>query len=311
MVDYVAFGIIIDDIVFPDGTTRMGILGGGGSQAAFGMRLWSDSVGLVAGVGNDLPADALTWLESCGINLEGIRTSEIPTPRAWQAMEEDGQRTQVWRIDPELVGMQLERTMVGLPPSYRNARGFHLGIHPLEPDLDFISALSRLGGVVSIEPFKPSDRLLSLAEANLLLSKADIFSPNLLEAQSMFGQASPASLLVMMCDLGSSVIALRLGSEGSFLMEEPEEGLVSIPALPVRLVDPVGAGNAYCGGFLVGWTETRDLVTAGLYGTVSASFLVEQVGLPQMTPGLRQEAARRLEVLRQGVKSFFSGGMIP
>jgi cytidine kinase len=35
----ITFSIIIDDIVFPDGSTRMGVLGGGGPQTAFGMRL--------------------------------------------------------------------------------------------------------------------------------------------------------------------------------------------------------------------------------------------------------------------------------
>ena len=61
----VAFGIILDDIVFPDGHTAMGTLGGGGPQTAFGMRLpalagWIEQcqVGLVAGVGHDLSQSA-------------------------------------------------------------------------------------------------------------------------------------------------------------------------------------------------------------------------------------------------------------
>ena len=45
MVDFFGFNIILDDIVFPDGQTRMGLLGGGGPQAAFGMRLWAESGG--------------------------------------------------------------------------------------------------------------------------------------------------------------------------------------------------------------------------------------------------------------------------
>ena len=39
MVDLVAFGVILDDLVFPDGRTSLGVLGGGGPQTAFGMRL--------------------------------------------------------------------------------------------------------------------------------------------------------------------------------------------------------------------------------------------------------------------------------
>jgi hypothetical protein len=33
---------------------------------------------------------------------------------------------------------------------------------------------------------------------------------------------------------------------------------------PGRLKDPTGCGNAFCGGFLVGWLEHRDLLTGAL-----------------------------------------------
>ncbi len=72
MVDYLAFNIILDDIVFPDGQTRMGVLGGGGPQTAFGMRLWSDSVGIVASVGPDLPATVLDWFNDTGIDTSAL-----------------------------------------------------------------------------------------------------------------------------------------------------------------------------------------------------------------------------------------------
>ena len=73
MIDLVAFGIILDDLVFPDGHTVTGTLGGGGPQTAFGMRLpatgWMGRVigrrRLVAGVGRDLPGSA-TSVAGCG-----------------------------------------------------------------------------------------------------------------------------------------------------------------------------------------------------------------------------------------------------
>jgi hypothetical protein len=40
--------IILDDIVLYDGQTRMGVLGGGSTHAAMGMRVWADQVGLEA-----------------------------------------------------------------------------------------------------------------------------------------------------------------------------------------------------------------------------------------------------------------------
>jgi hypothetical protein len=49
---FIAYSIIIDDLVFPDGRTQMGVLGGSGPQRAFGMKLWTDEVGLVGGDGD-------------------------------------------------------------------------------------------------------------------------------------------------------------------------------------------------------------------------------------------------------------------
>ncbi len=38
------------------------------------------------------------------------------------------------------------------------------------------------------------------------------------------------------------------------------------------IVDVTGAGNAYCGGFVVGLARSGDLLQAGCSGAVSASF---------------------------------------
>src|SRR5690242_16095544 len=106
--DFVTYSIIIDDLVFPDGRTAMGVLGGSGPQTAFGMKLWTDSVGLVGGVGHDFPAEAQAWLDAMGIDCAGIRhLPQYPSLRAWQIFEYDGRRTQVWRTQGQAIPDQL------------------------------------------------------------------------------------------------------------------------------------------------------------------------------------------------------------
>ncbi|RME76259.1 MAG: hypothetical protein D6784_06215 [Chloroflexi bacterium] len=299
-VDFIAFSLIIDDLVFPDGRTAMGLLGGGGPQAAFGMRLWADRVGLVAGVGPDLPPDALAWLAGMGIDTAGLRRHHVlPTPRAWQILEADGRRTQVWRTTGPALAAHLRRHQDDLPPDYRRARGVHLGVHPEEPDLDFIRGLRAQGMVVSVEPFRPALTRLSARRLSALVSAGQIFSPNLEEARSLVGPGDPPVLLNRLADAGASITALRLGPDGSLVHRAATGEMYPIPAYPVEAVDPTGAGNAYCGGFLAGWVQTGDLRLAGLYAAVSASFLVEQVGLPALRPDFQAEAHRRLARLRQ------------
>ena len=297
--DYVTFNVILDDIVYPDGQTRMGVLGGGGPQTAFGMRLWAPRVGLDAGVGRDLPPEVRAWLTACDVDASGLHVSELPTPRAWQTLEEDGRRVQVWRVPGQVLGVQLRRSVERLPHSYRCAKGFHLGVHPQESESALVADLQALGAVVSVEVFRPADHPMSDAQVRALVSGPDLFSPNLEEAVSMLGQRPPEALLQALMDAGARRVALRMGAEGSLLAQAGSPERVHIPAPAVKVVDPVGAGNAFCGGLLVGWCETGDWTLAGKYGAVAASFVVEQVGVPVVTPAVQAEAQRRLAGLRE------------
>jgi sugar/nucleoside kinase (ribokinase family) len=296
--DFVTFALIIDDLVFPDGRTEMGVLGGGGPQAAFGMRLWAERVGLVGGVGADLPAAALEWLAAGGIDIAGLRFSpEFPTPRAWQLLEADGRRTQVWRIPGPAIAAQLGWRWDRLPLEYRQAQGYHLGVHPEAPDLDFIRHLQNTGAVVSIEPFRAPTHNLIKAELRALVSAGHIFSPNQAEAVALVGPGEPLELVERLAAAGAEIVALRQGSQGATVYRADSGETWHIPALETTVVDPTGAGDAFCGGFLVGWVQTGELRLAGLYGSVAASFLVEQVGLPQPRPEIREEARRRLAMI--------------
>ncbi len=245
------------------------------------------------------------WLRLC-IDLAGVRETELPTPRAWQMLESDGRRTQVWRVEGRVISAQLGRTLDHIPESYRQAKGFHLGIHPDEPDLDFIDQLRSMAGtgipayrpVISLEPFKPADRPPTDAALRQLCTAADIFSPNIAEAQSLVGGGTPDELVRRLADAGTSIVALRMGPEGS-LVYSPNVPQIFVPAVPTDVIDPTGAGNAYCGGFLAGYVQTGDVLTAARYGAVAASFLVEQVGLPEINEQLRTQAELRLHLLQQ------------
>jgi len=299
-IDFVTFTIIIDDIVFPDGRTEMGLLGGSGPQTAFGMRLWTKKVGLVAGVGPDLPPDSKDWFAAFDIDTEGLLyTDRWPTPRAWQAMEEDGRRTQVWRVPGPAIAHQLRHQTAQLPPSYQPAKAFHLGIHPGDADLNFIHALRKQGAVVSLETFRPADQPLSQTELQQVASAGQIISPNLLEARSMLGPGQPMALVRQLAQAGAQIVALRLGADGVLVYRADTGESWQVPAVETEAVDPVGAGNAFCGGFLVGWVETGNLLTAALYGVVAASFLVEVVGVPAYRPTIWAEAQARLEAVSE------------
>jgi sugar/nucleoside kinase (ribokinase family) len=180
------------------------------------------------------------------------------------------------------------------PPAYAAARGFHFGVHPERPNLPLMAALRARGITVSVEPFREAAQALTEAEVAALVSNCDIFSPNVEEARSLVGDGAPEVLVERLAAAGAPIVTLRMGEGGSLVLHAAVGKLHHVPSLPVTVVDPVGAGNAYCGGFLVGWLETGDLRRAGEYGTVAGSFLVEQYGLPAVRTSLHDEAKARL-----------------
>ncbi|MCK4901285.1 MAG: carbohydrate kinase family protein [Anaerolineales bacterium] len=303
-INFVSFGIIFDDIVTPEGHSHMKVLGGGGPQTAFGMRLWSSEVGLVAGVNQTDREFIYEWLSTSDIDRRGIRTSNLPTPRAWQLLEADGRRTQVWRVSQETIQNHLHRSLDYLPEDYRGASGFHFGIHPEEPGLEFMASLHELGAIVSIEPFKPADKVPTPLELRNLLSYVDIFSANQLEAFSLVSIENPKEQALRLAESGARVVVIRLGAGGSLVLDSLRGKWARVPAVPIQVFDPVGAGNAYCGGFLVGWSQSHDVKIAGTYAAVAASFMIEQVGVPSWRPELDIIKGQRLQMIAPMVEDL-------
>ena len=268
-----AGGIIIDDIVYPDGTTRLGVLGGGATHAAAGMMIWDQRPGILAHTGYDLPETARQRLER-DFDTQGLIALDVPQARAWQIFEWDGRRTEIFRVDePHSFTPDLEPDAV--PAAYRAASGVHL---LAEANLLLAWRTVFPHAVLLWEPEQPFMVAANTNEFRAALPKVDIVSPNWLEAQLVYGFGDPVGLVRAMLDDGAPVVALRMGEAGSVV--GMGNTVLKLPSVPVpEIVDQTGAGNTYCGAFLVGWQHTADLETAACYGAVAASFALEVVGV--------------------------------
>ncbi|NMC52460.1 MAG: hypothetical protein GYA48_02345 [Chloroflexi bacterium] len=298
MIDYLAFTLILDDIALPDGTLQSSVLGGGGPQTAFGMSLFSPHVGIVSGVGSDLPGEISAWFAAHQIDTQGLAASDWPTLRALQVMSRDGNRQQVWRSAGEVIARQLGWRLEDLPVSYRRARGWHLGIHPDQFDLERLRMIKATPGrVLSVEAFRPAGRPVAVADLQGLLNCVDIFSVNLQEAYSLVGEAEPEQICERFMRLGQALFVLRIGDQGSWAANPGTGEIIHAPALKAPVRYEVGAGNAYCGGFLTGWVEENNLREACARGAVAASFWIE--GGPRWTAAPpRTDLESRLEEMK-------------
>ncbi|MBS1253164.1 MAG: 5-dehydro-2-deoxygluconokinase [Anaerolineales bacterium] len=295
--DYVSFSnVIIDDIVFSDGRTMMNTLGGAGTHALAGMRVWSDRIGYVVTVGPDFKPAHRAQLETLGADLRGVVEREgFRTPRAWQLFEPDERRIEVFRTDMADF-YQYGPRFEDMPADYLQARGFYLiWISTLPEVIEFIHRLREINPEVRLV-WEPTPEHLDGNPKKIqeVLHQIDLCSPAWDEAQAMTEQESVEDAVKTLLAWGAPLVAIRMGAEGSLVYSVTGEGW-RIPAVPPsQRIDVTGAGNAYCGGFLVGLGEGLDPVEAALRAAVSASFALEQFGIPNFGEEVAEEAQRRL-----------------
>jgi fructokinase/2-dehydro-3-deoxygluconokinase len=72
-----------------------------------------------------------------------------------------------------------------------------------------------------------------------------------------------------------TVIA-RLGSQGALAVSST--GIVSVPAFPTRIVDTVGAGDAFDAGFIAARAAGTDIETALRWGNAAAALKIARPG---------------------------------
>jgi sugar/nucleoside kinase (ribokinase family) len=153
------------------------------------------------------------------------------------------------------------------------------------------------------EPSPPMCTAENLEECLNSAKYVDVFSPNHLELLSLFGRAEETFSQAYIQELAAAFLATGVGHEkqGVVVVRAGEHGCLVIAAdiravwLPPfyesnesletsssKIVDTTGAGNAFLGGFVVGHSETNDFVRAAQYGSVAASFVLEQVGVPKL-----------------------------
>ncbi len=289
--DFLAIGsVIIDDIVYPDGRTSMGVLGGGGTHAAYGMVAAGEKPALVGLVGEDLPANVRARLNA-DFDTSGLVWTSHKQVRGWQIFEWDGRRNEIFRVDViEPFMHQPHADRPTLP--FTSAAGITLLRQP-----EYVAGWRRRFPAATLlwEPTRAF--MLGGDYARFLsgLRHANIVSPNLHEAQAMTGMDDEVAIVRRLLADGAAVVALRMGELGSLVAHRDDNCAWHIPALPVtEVIDQTGAGNSYCGGFVVGWRRKNDIAAAGCYGAAAASFTLEHIGCARLPTDIDAQFAQRL-----------------
>jgi sugar/nucleoside kinase (ribokinase family) len=293
---WVIGNLTIDDVVLPDGTTSMGMCGGNAIYAALGGRMWSDSVGLSARIGPDFPRSNIRALAAAGVRLDLVEV-QAPTIHNWALYESPDHRQFVMRLDS---GSHAEQSVVPHEVSSHaaSARVCHIAPMPLERQVALVRHFAPCSPLVSLDPH---DEYIAGAQDELmgLLRLVDVFLPSRKEAALLYGRDDPVAAARAFAAAGTSVVAIKLGADGSMVLGPGLVDPVRIPAVPVCTVDPTGAGDAYCGAFCATYARTRDPLESGLRASVAGALTVEQYGALSILPFNQTTLQHRLSSLRQ------------
>jgi ribokinase len=331
-------GLILDSVIAADGSLSLSQIGGNGVYSALGARLWSQDVAVVASVPANYPSHHLEVLSSVGIELAGLKHfPEVVTCEEWFFYREDGSRedqyfasseearrfglvgpcvplatARAWKIflsqaPREGLGFgrfrQLHRvTSDYIPKDWTSLAGAHLAPEDPECQIEIARTLRREGVLITLDP-GASIRNYNETLLAAILAVVDVFLPSEKELAALTGNDDPSESLRALARLGKTTLVVKLGARGSLILDPLEGKMHHVYAYPAQAVDPTGAGDAYCGGFLAAFVETRDALHAARCGTVSASFAVEHFGaVPSNLPDQAERDRRLRETKLQQLK---------
>ncbi|KAL7282156.1 hypothetical protein ACG7TL_003625 [Trametes sanguinea] len=316
--EFVSLGMfIIDEFSFadehgnPTGKTQPPQIGGGGTYATIGARIWlpPSSIGMIIDRGNDFSPQIQQALDAYGPDMWLYRDN--PNRGTTRAINSYRGETRGFdylvpriRITPrDLHGTKLER-----------ARMIHFICSPTRANaiMSEVKADKDWHPTTVYEPIP--DRCIpeELPALKEVLPDLNVLSPNADEALSLLSMPLPPTreLVEEACrrflDMGvgpngTGAVVIRSGAMGACIAQREQpfswvDAYWSGPGSSSKVVDVTGAGNSFLGGLGAGLALTNgDIWEATLYASVSASFIIEQEGLPRLTHAV-DETGRQVEL---------------
>jgi sugar/nucleoside kinase (ribokinase family) len=322
-----------DYVVFPSGDPLLDIPGGNALYAAVGVAVWEPdpAPAIISRVGEDYRREWLDDFSRHGLNARGVRVLPEAVDLRYFAAYID--RTTRVHDDPVAhfarLGQPFPKALLGfrppssaavdsrtrllptslrqgdIPQAFLDASAIHLCpvdylTHSLLP------AFLRQAefAAVTLDPSPGYMNPTYWGDVPALLIGLTAFLPSEEEVRSLF-QGRSENLWEMaeaLAAYGCEIIVIKRGERGQLVYDAASHSRWEVPSYPSRVVNPIGAGDAFCGGFLAGYRRAYDPVEAALHGNISASLVVEghqPLYALDTLPGL---PAARMEALRNGVR---------
>jgi len=291
--------VAIDSVKTPYGKKREGL---GGSAVYFSISAsFFTKTQLVGVVGTDFPKRYIEILKKRGVDIKGLEIKNGKTFR-WEGRYSDDLNT-AHTISTSLNVLREFSPII--PEGYR--RTPYLFLANIDPDLQLV-VLKKVNSpkLVACDSmnFWINNKTSSLKR---LLKKIDCFVINDSEARLLSGESNLLKAAKYIFSFGLKRIIIKRGDSGALLLTKKGDCFSAPANLLEKVNDPTGAGDSFAGGFM-GYLSRVDNLTessfrkAVIYGTIMASFCVEDFG-PHRLLGLKsRDISRRFNSYRKSTQ---------
>ncbi len=270
----------------------------GGSAAYFSYAAsFFAPVRLISVVGEDFPEEYRQVLERRNVDLSGLEVVPGKTFRwsgsyegAMNAAETKSTELNVFgEFDPKV------------PDAFRSTPFVFLANGAPAVQMKVLEQMKRprfvVADTMNLWINETRDELLEV------LARVDAVVLNDEEARMLSGETNLLRAGRAVREMGPRVVIIKKGEHGSMLLGE--DFFFAAPAYPAdTVVDPTGAGDSFAGGFMgylasAGDASPPRLKRACIYGTVVASFNIEDFSLRRFQQIDRSDIDARLEQFQQ------------
>lgn len=286
--------VAFDSIYTPRGKAER-VIGGAATYGSLAASYFTEGIQLVSIVGEDFPAAELDNMRAKGINLDGLEIVEGKKSFFWAGKYLDNMNSRETLVTELNV---LEDFDPKLPEAYKTADYVLLGNLTPEIQMSVLTQMTERPKLVAMDTMNFwMDVAMDMLKK--VIAKIDVLTINDEEARQLSGEYSLVKAAEVILAMGPKYLIIKKGEHGALLFGEDK--IFFAPALPLAEVnDPTGAGDSFAGGFM-GYMAMTDEITfdnmkrAVIYGSVMASFCVEEFSIDRLKNLSQAEIAKRLK----------------
>ncbi len=293
----VVVGSVAFDSVETPTQTRENVLGGSAVFFSYAASYFT-AVRLAGVVGDDWPPAYTQWLQARGIDTSALQVVAGGKTFRWRGRYLENMN------DRQTLDLQLnvlEQFNPVLPEHYRQCKVLFLANGSPRLQMRVLEQCpgAELTVADTMDYYIAGERPELLA----LLRRIDGLVLNDSEAKLLSGEENLVRAGQAVRALGPRFVVVKKGEHGAMFFSQHETYV--LPAYPTPLVvDPTGAGDSFAGGMMgylaeQGNFDPKTLKEAMAYGTVAASFTVEDFSLDRLKQIEREDLDRRLAEYRR------------